>query len=81
MISDLLSQLFKLLNGKNVSYVVLLIITILSGYFVFNVITVVMQDNKTLISSLEKVDVRLSEILRVLKDHEQYERQEIRFKK
>lgn len=73
MIEQVLEQLFKLLNGKNISFGVLLVITVLSGYFVFNVVKSVLEDNKNLIKSIHEIDMRLREISDLIKNHEEHE--------
>ncbi len=48
-------QLIKLLNNKNIAFVVLLLITLGSGYLVFSFTSTLLQDNKVFIEKLDKI--------------------------
>ena len=73
MFLDALGQFLKLFNGKNISYAVLLCISLMCGYFVLDVVRKIMADNTVLIKSIDSADDNLKEILRVLKQHEERE--------
>lgn len=72
MIQNILLELIKLLNGKNVAFVALLIITCMSAYLVQDFTTTLLQDNKRFIESINNVDSKLEDILRVLIEHEKH---------
>lgn len=74
MLVSILDSLFKILNGKNISFAVLLTISVLSGYFVFEITQKIMSDNTTLIKSLYSINDSLKEILSTLKEHEAHEK-------
>lgn len=71
MIGNIISELVKLLNGKNVSYVVLLIITCMSAYLVYDFTVILLKDNREFINGINSMDHKLSEIIVLLKEHDE----------
>lgn len=66
----IIEKILEIFSGKNISFLVLLIITLLASYMVFEFNKLIMEDNKKLVSSLDEVAENLKKILEVLKIHE-----------
>lgn len=70
MLTNFFDNLFKAFSGKNISYLVLLLLTFSSGYLVWDFTSTLLKDNRAFITSLNEVSIKLEKIYEILSIHE-----------
>lgn len=66
MYEKAIEEFLKIFSGKNISYLVLLIITILFTYLLYDFTKTILVDNQKFIKHISSVDDKLQKILDIL---------------